>query len=603
MARAPATTATVLAERAWVGSRRASSCALTFAHTSFSFRLALAATFPDKSTLELAVPLSGFVSLCCTPPDALVSVLTLEAAAWPPDQPLPSVECGFIPGAEERQRRTLACLILSPAAAAAARAAVFGHVPWSGLFELLSPEAVLESVARRFLRDTAPATECSAPPGALLLRDGVFALAVGSLEAAAPLLASFEPSAQPRRVALVRAPFHPEAAATVPLAALLRPLGHGVVALATCVVQQPAQACWVEEWLLPGGAAEATLLHGPDGDVQPLPNYLHALGLQLRLSPDPRTCPAALNGARQSAHRLLAIAPAAFDSNTAAAQDNAFMAPAVQGTAARDLLRATVLREHAGLVAALQAAGVTVRVFSHGAAHNTPDAVFPNNWFSLSRGVLALYPMKCRNRSAERRPELISWLAAQPGARRRVDWTAAERATPPAALEGTGSLVIDHLQGIAYLARSERSDVTLAAEAAHTLGLRCHSFDACDASGRPIYHTNVVLSVGSGFAVVCEEAVAESERVALLASLRSGGREVVTITRAQMGSMCGNVLEVRGAGGLPLLALSTRAHDAFTAPQRETLLRHVARLVHAPLDTLEEVGGGSCRCCLGELFD
>jgi hypothetical protein len=112
------------------------------------------------------------------------------------------------------------------------------------------------------------------------------------------------------------------------------------------------------------------------------------------------------------------------------------------------------------------------------------------------------------------------------------------------------------------------------------------------------------MSVGTGFAVVCAEAVADAaQRAALLATLARGGREVIAISREQMGAMCGNVLELRDAEGVPLLALSSRAHQAFTAAQRAALLRHVARLVHARIDKLEDVGGGSVRCCIAELFD
>ena len=117
-------------------------------------------------------------------------------------------------------------------------------------------------------------------------------------------------------------------------------------------------------------------------------------------------------------------------------------------------------------------------------------------------------------------------------------------------------------------------------------------------------HTNVVLSVGTGFAVVCADAVEDAQqRAALLAALARGGRDVVAISRAQMGSMCGNVLELRDGAGVPLLAMSQRAHDALTPAQRGTLLQHVGAIVAAPLDTLERVGGGSVRCCLAELFD
>jgi hypothetical protein len=117
-------------------------------------------------------------------------------------------------------------------------------------------------------------------------------------------------------------------------------------------------------------------------------------------------------------------------------------------------------------------------------------------------------------------------------------------------------------------------------------------------------HTNVLLSVGTGFAVVCAAAVPDAaQRAALLAALAAGGREVIAISHAQMGAMCGNVLELRDGAGLPVLAMSTRAHDALTDEQRAALRRHTAQLLHARVHTLEDVGGGSVRCCIAELFD
>jgi hypothetical protein len=111
------------------------------------------------------------------------------------------------------------------------------------------------------------------------------------------------------------------------------------------------------------------------------------------------------------------------------------------------------------------------------------------------------------------------------------------------------------------------------------------------------------MSVGTGFAVVCADAVADTaQRAQLLAALAAGGREVVLISRAQMGAMCGNVLELRDGDGVPVLALSSQAHDAFESHQRAALLRHLSALLHAPCATLEAVGGGSVRCCIAELF-
>lgn len=320
--------------------------------------------------------------------------------------------------------------------------------------------------------------------------------------------------------------------------------------------------------------------------------------------PDVAAAPAAESSAVQSTRDVLMVAPTAFASNAQAAADNTFMAAAARDGALPLGVRDAVLDEYAGLHSVLTNAGVRVRLFAHTEAHGTPDAVFPNNWFSLSGGVLVLYPMKCSNRAAERRDDIVAQLRALPSVARVLDLSEAERGAPPAALEGTGVLVLDHLRRVAYMARSERSDDSLAHRAAAELGFeRVHAFDATDDAGRPVYHTNVMLAIGTGFAVVCADAVAdEVQRAALLEALALGGREVVRISRAQMGAMCGNVLELRNAHGLPVLALSSRAHSAFDAAQRAALLRHTAELLHAPVDTLEAVGGGSVRCCLAELF-
>ena len=334
-----------------------------------------------------------------------------------------------------------------------------------------------------------------------------------------------------------------------------------------------------------------------------MPDDSPCSGFKLRVVPDPASAVGVVSGEAQSTNEVLMVAPCAFGSNASAAEDNAFMAPVAAGQAAA--VRAAVLAEHAALVAALLAAGVRVRLFSHNAAHGTPDALFPNNWFATCGGTLSLFPMKCANRRAERRSELVAFLQSRRGCGadgRRIDLTPAEDAAPPTFLEGTGSLVLDHVARVAYLARSERSDEALAARWAEAAGFRLVAFDAADGAGRPIYHTNVLLSVGTGFALLCADAVAAADAPRLMAELAEGGRAVVTVSLAQMGCFCCNVLELLDGAGLPILALSTAAFDAFQPEQRATLLGCVARLVHVPVPTVEAVGGGGVRCCLGELF-
>lgn len=328
----------------------------------------------------------------------------------------------------------------------------------------------------------------------------------------------------------------------------------------------------------------------------------------------------------QSTNRVLMVAPTAFGFNAEAAADNYFMSDA-EGSAAEAVTQ-RAMREHHALWQALCEAGVNVSLWSHGAKQGTPDALYPNNWFSthaatgLAAGrtdaaTLALYPMKPPNRRLERRADIVAFLAARYG--RVVDFSPAEegvlvqgggdsdddnRLSAPAFLEGTGSLVLDHINRVAYVAASERSDVELTEEWAAAMGFNeVVAFDATDADGRPIYHTNVVMAIGTSFAVVCTEAIADaSQRERVLARLRSASKEVVQISRAQMGQFCGNVLELLDGRGRPILALSEAAHLGFTGEDRLTLSRHVADFVSVPIPTIESVGGGSVRCCIAELF-
>jgi hypothetical protein len=190
------------------------------------------------------------------------------------------------------------------------------------------------------------------------------------------------------------------------------------------------------------------------------------------------------------------------------------------------------------------------------------------------------------------------------GKGRIIDLSPAEVAHPsPRFFEGTGVLVLDRVHGTAYVSLSERADEGLAHEWADAVGYKdVVTFRSFDGRGAPIYHTNVMMALGSGVAVVCLASVRDdAERARLVASL-SRHHAIVDISHAQVDAMCGNVLEVEDGAGAPVLAMSSRAHAAFGADGRRSLLKHVASLVHAPFDTIEAVGGGGVRCALGELF-
>lgn len=299
----------------------------------------------------------------------------------------------------------------------------------------------------------------------------------------------------------------------------------------------------------------------------------------------------------QTTSCVLMIRPARFGANPETAATNAFQ----RGGAGDAAVLARARLEFDGLVAALRAHEVEVVVVEDTPEPPKPDAVFPNNWVSFHEdGTVVLYPMLAPSRRVEVRPEVLVELERRFGGRRRLlDLRAGSGAD---FLEGTGSLVLDRVSRVAYACLSPRTSRTLLARFCAELGYRAVAFHAADARGLPIYHTNVMMSVGTRFAVVCLESIGDSEeRLAVVRELARSGHELVTITQAQLDEFAGNVLELRAPNGAALLVLSARARRAFRPEQLAVLERH-ARLVSFELSTIEEHGGGSARCMLAEVF-
>jgi len=296
------------------------------------------------------------------------------------------------------------------------------------------------------------------------------------------------------------------------------------------------------------------------------------------------------------ARRVLMIEPIGFRSNPETAGDNAFQRP--PGDESPQALEIAAREEFSRLRGALESRGVEVESRPAAANRESPDAVFPNNWFSTHEGGrLVLYPMMAPSRRRERREEMVEVLRERyPEV---LDLTSHE--PDDRFLEGTGSLVIDERSGIVYASESPRTDRRLVHEWAERMGLEPIVFRATDARGRPIYHTNVVLSVGSEWAVVCADAIDPLDRSEVLASLAETGHETIFLSLDQMAAFCGNVLELENDRGETLVVMSDRAFHAFTDDQRSALEKH-AELVHADLATIETYGGGSARCMLAELY-
>jgi hypothetical protein len=298
-------------------------------------------------------------------------------------------------------------------------------------------------------------------------------------------------------------------------------------------------------------------------------------------------------GEPQSARAVLMVRPARFAFNPETAASNAFQAAAAADPNA-------ALREFDALAAALEGAGVEVIVADDTASPAKPDAVFPNNWVSFHRdGTVVLYPMLALNRRLERREAVIEQVVREGGYRVRRTVDLSHREQENKFLEGTGSLVLDRANRIAYACLSPRTDLDVLGEFAQQLDYDLVTFEAVDGEGTPVYHTNVMMAVGARFAVICSETIAPPHRTAVLQRLEAGGHEVVEISLAQMQGFAGNLLELAPATG-NLIVLSQRALRCLRASQRLRLESH-GNVVAVDIPVIERLGGGGVRCMLAEI--
>jgi hypothetical protein len=303
----------------------------------------------------------------------------------------------------------------------------------------------------------------------------------------------------------------------------------------------------------------------------------------------------------QSAAAVMMVRPACFGFNAQTAGSNAFQqAGAEEGGHGGQ--QAMALAEFDAVADALRAAGVEVLIAADTPTPVKPDAIFPNNWVSFHHdGTVALYPMLAANRRLERREDLVWQVVRAGGFRvsRTVDFTHHE--AQGKFLEGTGSLVLDRVHGVAYACASPRTDLDVLGDFAQQLDYDLVNFEALDSSGQAIYHTNVVMAVGSAFALVCGESIVKaSHRAAVFARLRDTGHDIVDISRAQMLKFAGNALELSPAAGGRILVLSNTALKCLLPAQHAQLQAH-ARLVAVDIPHIETVGGGGVRCMLAEI--
>ena len=301
----------------------------------------------------------------------------------------------------------------------------------------------------------------------------------------------------------------------------------------------------------------------------------------------------------RSASRVILIRPTGFGFDPETATTNPF-----QQRIADPELRKKAEEEFDGLLLALDHCGIGVTVLDP-VDVQAPNAVFPNNWFSTHvDGTLVVYPMRTPSRRRERDRE-FDLVLEEKGfkVKRMIDLTSLER--DDRFLEGTGSLVIDHMRGIAYAALSPRTTE-------RALNYWCGAMNTGQVpflatmdgtlAGQPVYHTNVLMSIGEGYVVFCLDALPYPvDRDDVWAEMERGGREIITITLPQMHGYVGNMLQLQSRSGVPFIFISESAFALLESPQRKSLEQY-GQIIPVPIPTIEAVGGGSVRCMMAENF-
>jgi hypothetical protein len=298
----------------------------------------------------------------------------------------------------------------------------------------------------------------------------------------------------------------------------------------------------------------------------------------------------------QSTNSVLMIRPGQFYPNPETAADNAFQA---RVDCPADALSTVARKEFDAAVQTLRAGGVNVHVFEDTAEPEKPDAVFPNNWISTHHdGRIAIFPMYSALRRRERRQDIVDELRKHYHVTEVIDYSVFEE--KGCWLEGTGSLVLDHLNKIAYVSLSNRSNPKVIQRFADDFSYEPVTFTSIGPNGEPIYHTNVMMCIGTAFAMVGLELIRnKAERQQLRARLERTGKDIVELSADEIANFAGNAIELHNKDGQKLLVLSSRAGGALTEDQRERLSRY-ARLIPLELPTIE-LGGGSARCMVATI--
>lgn len=306
---------------------------------------------------------------------------------------------------------------------------------------------------------------------------------------------------------------------------------------------------------------------------------------------------------KQCIANIIMIRPVKFRMNEQTAVNN-FYQQSAKGMTPQEISQMAI-KEFDDLVDKLKAHGVNVMVIQDQEEPSTPDSIFPNNWVSFHNdGRISLYPMFAKNRRQERRVDLMNELESAGFSNSEiVDFTHYEEENK--FLEGTGSLVLDRDNKIAYAANSERTHPELIEVFCKEFGYNSVSFHAMqnvEGERAPIYHTNVMMCIGKNIAMVGLECIDDlEEREVLRKAILDSGKELLELTESQINQFAGNMLELESKEGEPLIVMSDRAYSSLESYQIEVLEKH-GKIIKSKLDLIEQLGGGSARCMIAENF-
>jgi len=289
------------------------------------------------------------------------------------------------------------------------------------------------------------------------------------------------------------------------------------------------------------------------------------------------------------------IRPLHFIYNAETAVNNSFQ---VKGNQAA--VSALAMGEFDALVEVLRKQDIEVTVVEDSSLPHTPDSIFPNNWISFHpNGVFCLYPMFAPNRRSERKPEVLDLIATKWNYRHPIDFTHYEKQNM--FLEGTGSMVLDRDQFVAYAGISPRTDPDVLDDFCERMQYRPVTFHATNEAGQAIYHTNVMMCVADRYVVICMDSISDAaEKKLVTEAILFGGKEIISIRHEQMNQFAGNMLQLENSRKEKILVMSSAAYHALDSGQIEKLTGY-NRIVHSSLENIESNGGGSARCMIAEI--